>query len=105
MTSLNVISNPQVTAACLTCADRRCAISSLEVASRILAHAVTYLTNQQLATTPLNPLENRDAINILCHAERHVMKSERRTLPRQDTASWLRGANRARALRVEYPPN
>ena len=79
--------------------DDRTGASELEVASRILSHAVNHLVSQQLAGQRPCLSANRDAIAILCSAGRDLAVIERRDPARRAIAAWLRGSSLVRALR------
>ena len=73
--------------------------SELEIASRLLAHAVNHLVSEQLAGQRSPLAANREAIAILCEAGRNLALVERREPARIVIASWLRGSSLVRALR------
>ena len=79
--------------------DERQGPSELEIASRILSHAVNYLVTEQLAGQRASLPANREAIAILCNAGRGLALAERRDPARRALASWLRGSSLVRALR------
>ena len=64
--------------------ERRSLESELELAADTLGNAVHYLLSQRRV--------NREAIEILCQASRHIAQQERRRAARKTIAASLRAA-------------